>query len=272
MTRPLSWGRAGRGVALAVVLVVAIVPFLYVISAALKSRQSLFEYPPQWIPVHPTLHNIKATFDAGWLTWAGNTLLVSSVVAIVKLGLDATSAYAFAKLDFPGRRAIFGLMAVTVMVPPVALLIPLYFLVRDLGLLNTYWALILPPLANPIGMLMLRGFIQRLPSELEQAARMDGASPWATFTHVIVPLIRPGLVVVGLYQFLLQYTNFVYPLVLAPDKQFITTGLAGLIPAVTPAWGVISAASLLSMVPITVIFLLFQRQFFSVSVGAALKG
>jgi ABC-type glycerol-3-phosphate transport system permease component len=165
-------------------------------------------------------------------------------------------------------------MLATVMVPAAVLIIPLFFLVRDANLLDTYWALILPPLANPIGIFMMRGFIQGLPADLDRAARIDGCGPWRTYWHVVLPLVRPGLVVVGIYTFLLQYTNFVWPLVAtsSEDLYVLTTGLARLKPNFTaPDWGLISAGSIAAMLPITAIFLLLQRQFVSASLAGALK-
>jgi ABC-type glycerol-3-phosphate transport system permease component len=268
---------AGRALGLTLVVLVALVPFLYVVSSAVKDQGSLFQYPPEWIPRHLSLRGFGAAIDAGWLGWLGNTMIVAVSVTALKVAFDSMSAYAFAKLSFPGRRPLFVLMLLTVMVPPIALIVPLYFLMRDLGLLGTYWALILPPLANPLGIFMLASFIQGLPGELEQAARVDHASPWQTFRYVILPLVKPGLVVVGLYTFLLQYTNFVWPLVFTPDKQFLTTGLGAIVGSTNgglgePDWALITAAALLTMLPITLVFLLFQRQFLSTSLAGAVKG
>jgi multiple sugar transport system permease protein len=261
-----------RWVVVAAVAAIAIGPFLYVLSSALKSESLLFTYPPEWVPSNPTLVNFKHALESGWVGWLGNTMLISGAVAIFKLAFDSMAAFAFSKLSFPGRRFLFAVMVIAITVPPVALIIPLYFLVRDLDGLNTYWALILPPMANPIGIFMLRSFIDQLPPELEQAGRVDGASPWARFRHVVLPLIKPGLVVVGLYLFLVQYTNFLWPLVIAPDLEVLTTGLARIVPIINPDWGLISATALLSMVPITVLFVLFQRHFVATSFADAVKG
>jgi ABC-type glycerol-3-phosphate transport system permease component len=267
------WATAGlvAGSALLVALL-ALGPFLYVLSSAFKPTASLFQYPPEWIPSEPYTGNFTRLLGGDFPQWTLNTLIVAGTITLFKLWFDSMAAYAFAKLRFPGQRPLFGLMLLTIMVPPVALIIPLFFIVRDLGGLNTYWALIIPPMANPIGIFMLRGFIQALPDELEAAARVDGASPLRTYFNVILPVIKPGLVVVGLYTFLLQYTNFVWPLVIAPEKPLLTTGLASLKGLFSPDWGLISAGSLLAMVPITVVFLVFQRAFVGASMAAAIKG
>jgi ABC-type glycerol-3-phosphate transport system permease component len=255
---------------------VAVAPFAYVVSASFKATQSLFQFPPEWIPSDPTVGNYERLIgDLPFLRWTLNTLLVAGVVAVLKMAFDSMAGYAFSKLSFAGRRPVFGLMLATVMIPPAVLIIPLFFLVRDAGLLDTYWALILPPLANPIGIFMMRGFIDALPDDLDKAARIDGCGPFRTYWHVVLPLVKPGLVVVGVYAFLIQYTNFVWPLVAtsSEDLYVLTTGLARLKPNFTaPDWGLISAGSVAAMVPITVVFLLLQRQFVAASLAGALKG
>jgi multiple sugar transport system permease protein len=267
--------RLGIWTGVALFCVVALAPFMYVLSTSLKETRSLFQFPPDWIPDQPTLGNfVRLVADHPFLRWTANTLFVSATVAGLKVAFDSMAGYAFAKLEFTGRRLVLGLMLATVMVPAAVLIIPLFFLVRDANLLDTYWALILPPLANPIGIFMMRGFIQGLPADLDRAARIDGCGPWRTYWHVVLPLVRPGLVVVGIYTFLLQYTNFVWPLVAtsSEDLYVLTTGLARLKPNFTaPDWGLISAGSIAAMLPITAIFLLLQRQFVSASLAGALK-
>jgi ABC-type glycerol-3-phosphate transport system permease component len=243
---------------------VALAPFLYVVSTSLKQSRVLFDYPPDWIPDHPYLGNYsKLLFDYPFARWVGNTLLVAGVVTAVKLLIDSMAAYALTRMHFAGRRIVLGAMVATIMIPPALLIIPLFFLVRDAGLLDTYWALILPALANPVGVLILRAFIQSVPLELEHAARIDNANPWQVYRHVVLPSIRPGLVVVASYMFLVQYVDFTWPLVAteSESKLLVSTGLATLKPrTINVDWGLTSAASVASMVPITVVFLLFQRR------------
>lgn len=268
--------RAGQWLALAAFCVVAIAPFLYVISTSLKHSRVLFDYPPHWIPDPPYGGNYsKLVTQYPFVRWAANTLFVASVVTAIKLLIDSMAAYALARLDFVGRRAVLGAMAATIMIPPALLIIPLFFLVRDAGLLDTYWALILPPLANPVGVFILRAFIRGIPEELEHAARVDDANPFQVYWHVILPAIRPGLVVVASYVFLVEYVDFVWPLVAtqSDSKLLLSTGLATLKPrTINVDWGLTSAASVLSMVPITAVFLVFQRRLVGGSLAAGLKG
>jgi ABC-type glycerol-3-phosphate transport system permease component len=262
--------------ALGLFCALSLAPFLYVVSTSLKQTRVLFDYPPDWIPAHPYLGNYAHLIgDYPFLRWVANTLFVAGTVTALKLLIDSMAAYALTRMRFAGRRLVLGAMVATVMVPPALLIIPLFFLVRDAGLLDTYWALILPALANPVGVLILRAFIQAVPEELEQAARVDNAGPWQVYRHVILPSIRPGLVVVASYVFLVQYVDFVWPLVAtqSDDKLLISTGLATLKPrTINVDWGLTSAASVLSMVPITVVFLIFQRRLVGRSLVAGLKG
>ncbi|HEX2413028.1 MAG TPA: carbohydrate ABC transporter permease [Solirubrobacteraceae bacterium] len=265
-----------RRAAVALFCLVALAPFLYVLSTSLKQTRVLFDYPPDWIPNDPYGGNYtKLLTDYPFVRWVFNTLLVAGVVTAVKLCIDSMAAYALTRMRFAGRRVVLGAMVATIMIPPALLIIPLFFIVRDAGLLDTYWALILPALANPVGVLILRAFIQAVPEELEHAARVDNANAWQVYRHVILPAIRPGLVVVASYVFLVQYVDFVWPLVAtqSDSKLLVSTGLATLKPrTINVDWGLTSAGCVLSMVPITVVFLVFQRQLVGRSLVAGLKG
>jgi ABC-type glycerol-3-phosphate transport system permease component len=265
-----------RRVALALCCAVGLAPFAYVVSTSLKETRVLFDYPPHWLPSHLYVGNYSKLFGQyPFLRWVANTLFVASVVTAVKLLIDSMAAYALARMEFPGRRVVLGAMAAAIMIPPALLIIPLFFLVRDAGLLDTYWALILPGLANPVGIFILRAFVRGIPVELEHAARIDSAGPWRIYRHIVLPSIRPGLVVVGSYIFLVQYVDFVWPLVAtqSDSKLLVSTGLATLKPrTINVDWGLTSAAAVASMVPITLVFLAFQRRLAGGGLTAGLKG
>jgi ABC-type glycerol-3-phosphate transport system permease component len=265
-----------RNLALTLCCAAAIAPFLYVVSTSLKETRALFDYPPHWIPSPLYGGNYtKLLTDYSFLRWVANTLFVASTVTAVKLLIDSMAAYSLARFEFPGRKPVLAAMAAAIMIPPALLIIPLFFLIRDAGLLDTYWALILPALANPVGIFILRAFIRGIPPELEQAARIDSAGPFRVYLHVILPSIKPGLVVVGSYLFLLQYVDFVWPLVATQSdaKLLVSTGLATLKPrTINVDWGLTSAAAVASMVPITLVFLAFQRRLAGGGLTAGLKG
>lgn len=276
-SHPLQASPAARMLAafvLAVTVVMSLAPFFYVVSTSFKETKSLFTYPPHWIPDPVYLGNYVALFQKhpfGW--WLGNTLAISAIVTGLKLVIDGMAAYALAKLDFNGKHAILMALLVSVAVPLAALLIPLFLIVRSMGLIDTRLALILPPLANPLGVFMIRAFIAGLPDELILSARMDGASEFEILRRVVAPLIRPGLVVHATFIFAYQYTSFLWPLVAVRDlqKQVITVGISSFRAIFTVDWGLISAASLIAAVPLTVFFILFQRAFLQQSLAGALK-
>ncbi|WP_162142419.1 carbohydrate ABC transporter permease [Cucumibacter marinus] len=260
---------------LAIACIVSLVPFFYVLSTSVKQTRSLFSYPPDWIPETLFWGNYqKILFEHPFLIWTFNTLFVALAVTLIKLLIDAMAAYALAKLNFTGKAALTGVLLMSVAIPVAALIIPLFFLIRDLGLLNSYWALILPPLANPLGIFMIRSFIVSLPDDLGHSARLDGEGEFGIFFKIILPLIKPGLVVHAIFTFMLQYTNFLWPLVAIQDerKQVLTVGISSLKANFVVDWGLISAAALLSAVPITLLFIFLQRFFLAQNLAGAFKG
>ena len=260
---------------LVIATIVSIVPFLYILSTSIKDTRSLFSYPPEWIPDQFFWGNYeKLLQETPFLNWTLNTFMIGLVITILKLVIDAMAAYALAKLHFTGKRIISSVLLLAVAVPVAALIIPLFFLIRSMGLLYTYWALIFPALANPLGIFLLRSFIVSLPDDLIQSARLDGAGEWRIFTQIIIPLISSGLVVHAIFTFMLQYTNFLWPLVAiqTESRQVLTVGISSLKSNFVVDWGLISAASLLATIPITLLFIALQRFFFAQSLSSALKG
>ncbi|MFM9106502.1 MAG: carbohydrate ABC transporter permease [Chloroflexota bacterium] len=259
---------------LIVAAAVSMVPFLYVISTSFKDTVALFSYPPEWIPKQPTLENFRTLVrDYPFIRWTINSFVVAGVVTVVKVVIDSMAGYAFARMTFPGRDALFVVVLATLMIPFAATLIPLFLIVRDLKLTNTYAGLILPALASPIGIFMMRQFIETLPPDLEKAARLDGCSEFAIYRRVILPLIRPGLVVLGVFTFMTQWTSYLWPLVIAtkPEMFTLTVGVQSLRSLFTVNWGVLSAGAVLSMLPLVIVFLFLQRYFIAGSIAGALK-
>lgn len=259
---------------LIVASVIAIVPFLYVISTSLKETISLFQYPPQWIPKEPTLANYRELINEHpFIRWTLNSFIVAATVTVIKVVIDSMAGYAFAKMTFPGKNGLFVVVLMTLMIPFSATLIPLFILVRNFHLTNTYWGLILPPLASPIGIFMMRQFIESLPGDLEKAARLDGCSEFQIYWRVVLPLIRPGLVVLGVFTFMNQWTSYLWPLVISTNEKMftLTVGVQSLRALFTVNWGVLSAGAVLSMLPLVLVFLFLQRYFIAGSIAGALK-
>ena len=251
-----------------------VAPFYYVIIASLKNQTGLFEYPPRLLPIPPYLGNYdKLLFHTGFPRWMFNTLFVAGTVTVLKVFLDSMAGYALAKLDFTGRRAAFLLMLILLMVPFGALIVPLWEVAHALGITNTYLALILPALANPLGVFLMRQFILSLPKDLENAARLDGIGEFGIYRRIILPLIKPGLVVLAVIIFTDQFMSFIWPLIATTkdDLQMLTVGVAGLRSRGGVDYGLWSASAIMALLPIAIFFFVLQRQFLARNLAGALK-
>ena len=264
-------------------VVIAIGPAFYLISPAFRDSVSLFTYPPEWIPSEPTLANYRFLFSStSYVRWAINTLIFASCTTLLTLLTNSMAGYAFARLRFPGRNVLFFVILATLMVPVAAVLAPTYLTVNFIGDLpvigdwidiDTYLGLILPSAVSPLGVFMMRQFIETLPDGLYEAARLDGASEWRIFTKIVLPLIKPALVVLGIFVFMLTWASYLWPLVAATgnDYRVLTVGIASLKGQFVTDWGVLAAASLMTIVPVTIVFLFFQKWFVQASMAGALK-
>jgi len=267
-------GGIARHVFLALVTFLLVAPFYYVVLASLKNSTEIFTYPPKLLPIPIFTGNYeKLIFHTGFPRWMLNTMFVAGTVTLVKVFIDSMAGYALAKLELTGKRAIFLLMLTLLMVPLGALIVPLWSLTSTLGITNTYLALILPPLANPLGVFLMRQFILGLPSDLVNAGRLDGLSEFAIYRQIILPLIKPGLVVLAVIIFTDQFMSFVWPLIAttSDDLQVLTVGVAALRAHGGANYGLWSAAAVMSLVPIGIFFFALQRQFLARSLAGALK-
>jgi ABC-type glycerol-3-phosphate transport system permease component len=248
----------------------ALAPFMYLISPAFRDEVQLFSWPPQWF-----FGNFEFLFErTNFWRWALNTFVFAASTTVIHLVIASLAGFAFARMRFPGRNVLFFFILATLMVPLAALLAPLYLVVKEFGFLNTYWGLFLPMAVSPLGVFMMRQFISTLPEGIYEAARLDGASEWQVYRRIVIPLIKPALVVLGIFMFMSQWTNFLWPLVITTNDEMrvLTVGVAGLQGQFVTNWGVIAAGSLMTMVPITIVFLIFQRWFVRASLAGALKG
>ena len=212
------------------------------------------------------------------MRWGLNTLIFATCVTVITLAIDTLAGYAFARLRFPGRTALFALVLSTLMIPTAVLIAPLYIMISHLpawthGGINTYPGMILPMVCSPLGVFMMRQFISTLPEALVEAARLDGASEWQIFRKIVLPLMKPAIVVLGIFTFMFQWVNFLWPLVITTtdNMKTLTVGVASLQGQFVTNWGVISAAAVMTMVPVIIIFLVFQRWFVQASMAGALK-
>lgn len=185
------------------------------------------------------------------------------MTTVIGLFVNSLAAYGLARFRFPGRQAVFVMTLVTMMLPFEVLVIPLYLLCRELRILDTYYALILPGLVHPLSIFLLRQFIMDIPTSLEESARIDGASYFRIYWNIILPLCRPALITAGLSHFILTWNAFFWPLIAVNKSELIVyqVGIVFFKNDILPQWNELFAASVVGILPILVIFVLLQRYF-----------
>ena len=246
--------------------VVCVVPFIWMFTTSFKVQQNVFIYPPQWIPQPFTLDAYDTLFTAiPFARQMLNTLFVCVVILAGQLLFSSMGAYAFARLNFPGRDLLFLFFLSTMMVPSAVTLIPTFIEIRFLGWVNTYMAIIGPPvLGSAFATFFLRQFMLTIPLELEEAARIDGASYFVIYTRIILPLIRPALSVLAVFGFVFFWNDFLWPLIVtnSDDLKVVTVGIAGLAQGYYGTqWTVLMAGATLTVLPLIAAYFVAQRQF-----------
>jgi multiple sugar transport system permease protein len=246
--------------ALTLAALMAAGPVVYLLATSFKQTYSrMVPLSVIWSPSWVNYHTIW--FDHPFKKWMVNSLVVAIIATIVILFLDSLAGYAFARKKFRGKDMLFILLLSTLMIPLAVTLLPTFLLANSLNLVDSYQALILPALAYPVGVFMMRQFIQTIPTELEDAGRIDGMSDLGIYFRVILPLCIPGLAVLGLFTFLTQWSAFLWPLIVATSdrSRTIPPGLATIPGQYNTDWGLATAATVSSMVPMLIIFAIFQR-------------
>ena len=261
--------------ALVIVAVLMLGPFAWMLSAAFKTERGIFAYPPQWLPNPATTDNFVAltrnlpfaptltngTFKLGIV---GNTFAMATAITVGQVATSALAAFAFARLRFPGRDVVFLLFLAGLIVPLEVRMVPIYLLVKQFAWLDTYQGLIVPQLVTAYGVFLLRQFFRTLPGELEDAARIDGASTFGIFRLVVLPLSRPALATLAAIQFTTWWTAFLWPLIVTTgklDTLTLNVALNTFRNVNATQWGPIMAGSTVAVVPILVVYLLAQRYF-----------
>jgi len=266
----------GLYIALSLGLLLMIGPFLWMLLGSLKTQRELLASPPTLLPEAPTLDNFSRMFERlDFAQFFFNSAFVAVVVTLANLLFCSMAGYALAKLHFAGKRGIFGLVVATLMVPGSVTLVPLFVLMSKLGLINSYAAVILPFAAGAFGVFLMRQFMIGLPDELLDAARIDGASEWRIFRSIVIPLVKPALAALGIFQFLASWNNFLWPLVALTDESKYTLPVALATFAIgqnKADFGLLMAGSVALVFPVIAVFLILQRQFTQSIAMTGLKG
>jgi ABC-type glycerol-3-phosphate transport system permease component len=251
-------------------------PVLWALSTSLKPSAEVLSFPPTLVPKSPTLDNYAGVFASGFMRYFFNSLLVTLGTVALCLLVAAHAAYASARFSFRGKDSLLFAILGSGMIPGIAILIPLYLLAVALGIADTFLALILIYAAwqTPLAMWTLRGFFERVPSEIEEAALVDGCSRLRAFYQIVLPLAGPGLAASGIYIFIETWNEFLIAvsLISSDEKRLLTVGLYQYVTSFGIEWGLLTAASIVSVLPVLILFLGMQRLFVSGLTGGAVKG
>lgn len=270
--------RVGRGIyflAMLVVTLLILLPILIIVFTAFKPVAEVNAFPPSLVPGAWTLDNFERIFtDLPFARLIVNSFVFAGGVTICALVFDSLAAYVLARIDFRGSRVLLVVIVASLMIPFQATLIPIYQLVSDFGWVNTFWGLIIPRAADAFGIFFLRQFFLSLPRDLDNAARIDGASEFRIFRSVVLPNAVPALLTLGIYTFVNNWNDLLWPLVFTTEQEMgtITSGLtlltgpSGIIP-----YGVMMAGSLIAVVPLAIMFLFVQRRFIESVASTGLK-
>ncbi len=272
----------GRSIAWYTLLVglslIFIIPMLWMLSTALKTASEATQVPPTILPEQPTTEAFDTLFTGSSQTpvlrWFLNSLVAATGQALLVLLVASMAAYALARMDFRGKNLIFTMIIATLFVPIFTLLIPNFLIVDRLGWLDSLWALIIPGAASAFGVFFLRQFFLGLPKELEEAALLEGATPWQIYYKVILPLSKPALATLAVISFLTNWNDFIWPIyvLFSPQNFTLPPGLGILQGAYTINYPVIMAGAALASIPALILFVISQRYIIEGVSRSGLKG
>ena len=247
-------------------------PFIWMILTSFKTQVEAIKipiviFPKEWL--YQNYFNVFSEIPFGRMYI--NTIINAVVIVSVQLILCSMAAYAFARIEFPGRNVIFAVLLSVLMIPASFFILPQYQIIQELGLLNTIPALFLPNLFSIFGTFLLRQFFMALPKELEDAARIDGCTRFMTFTHIMLPLVKSGLVALGILTLRFAWNDLMWPLIVntSPEKMTLSAGLSYLQGQYTTNYALMMAGAVMAVMPLLIIFAIFQKQFIE---GIAIQG
>jgi multiple sugar transport system permease protein len=270
-----------RWIFLAMVVAFAVLPMAWMFSTSIKSEFAATQQPPQWIPDEPTFEQYVTLLSPAnptgqqFLGYLRNSIWVSTATTVLGILVAVPAAYAFSRFNFPAREPLFFSVLVRNMFPVVVFLIPLFILMKRLGLIDTHLSLILTYLTFglPLSIWLLKGFYDNIPPELERAARIDGATRFQAFWKIVMPLSMPGIVATAIYAFIQGWNEYVYARTFINSEELMTmpVGLENFFSEYVSNWPGLMAASFIMSVPVVVLFLVLQRHFVRALTEGAVK-
>ena len=283
--RPLAANRSWRNeimtaslatqVLLILAAIVTVIPVVWTVLSSLKSNDTIFAVPMQWLPDALHWNNYSEAFEvAPFGRYFLNSAIVAASVTATTVFFGAMAGYGFSKFRFPGRDIVFGLILVTFMIPFPVIMIPLFVLVRNFGWVNTYWGLIIPGALTGFAVFMMRQFIQAIPGELFDAARIDGAGELRIFLTMVLPLARPALATLGILTFLESWNNLLWPLIIiqSDEMETIPLGLTKFSTLYSSNYAQMLAMAVIASVPVLVVFIIGRRQIINSLMLGGIKG
>jgi len=270
--------RIGRTLVYAALLVIAfsmLIPFLWMLSTSLMGGLEVYQFPPRFIPSVLRWSNFaEAMTLQPFARFFLNTMVVAAASVIGQLTFCSMAAYAFARLQFRWRDRIFALYLSTMMIPAIVTIIPAFLIINTFGWINTYWALFTPTLSSVWGIFLLRQFFLTIPRDLEDAARVDGATEFTIFWRVILPLSKPALATLAIFAFMASWKDFLWPLIVTNrlDMRTVEVGIANFSNLYTTDWPHQMAAAVIVMLPIVIVFIIAQKYFVKGITMTGLKG
>ena len=279
--KPIDWWRWGGRFFLAFLLIFTVLPMAWMVLTSLKTGFAAMQYPPQWWPAEPTLENYTKLLDPtnsvgqDFLRYFWNSLYVATLTTILAVIVAVPAAYAFSRFRFPGRTFLFFAVLLRNMFPAVIFLVPLFLLMRWLGLVNTHGSLILTYLTFglPLAIWLLKGFYDNIPIQLEQAARIDGATRFQAFLLIVMPLSTPGIIATSIYSFIGAWNEYIYAYTFLSREEQMTlpVGIQRFFAEFATDWPGLMAATFLMSVPVVVLFLVLQKYFVRALTEGAVK-
>jgi multiple sugar transport system permease protein len=269
-------GRVALYVVLSITALIIVVPLVWIFFTSFKTDFDAINRPASPWPI-PFVFDAYRTLSSGQqpiFRWFLNSMAAASLQTVIILVTASMGAYALARMEFRGKRIVFGAIVATLLVPPVIFLIPNYLIVQNFGWLDSIWAITIPGAASAFGIFFLRQFFIGLPTEIEEAARIDGAGDIRIFLQIIVPLSRPALATLAVLSFLANWNDFLWPIyvLLSPENLTLQPGLAVLQGAYSTHFGIVMAGAVIASIPVLIIFTLAQRQIVDSVASSGLKG
>ncbi|MCU1548806.1 MAG: sugar transporter permease [Arthrobacter sp.] len=262
--RKMTPGKIAALIVAAFLAVLWLIPFAWATATAFKSETDAAAPKVSWVPPSGFTVDafVKVFQDGNIPLWTWNSFYTSAAITLITLVISSLIAYALSRIDFKGKRVLMGVIIASIIIPPPVLIIPLFYQMVALRMIDTSWAIILPQLIHPAMVFVLKKFFDQIPRELEEAAVMDGASRLRIFTQIVIPLSRPILAAVAIFVFIGAWNNFLWPFIATNDNSLLTlpVGLQTIKSAYGIQYAQNMASALLAALPLIVVFLFFQRQ------------